>query len=202
MEETRKNIIQKSTELFVQYGLRSISIDDICSELRISKKTFYNIFPQKEDLIIAVLQFQHTTVIKKFQALTVNKNAVESLIIIVKEVRKNINNVSQALYYDLEKYYPQLLERLEDKKQELIQKGFEANLIQGKKEGLYRDDLNEELVSLFYSMQIRSIFSTLSERKWKKYTKKQLLDFFIDVIFRLIVTEEGKQYLKEHFSFS
>lgn len=49
--ETRKRIIKVASELFLKYGLRSVTIDDICNELRISKKTFYVHFKQKEELI-------------------------------------------------------------------------------------------------------------------------------------------------------
>ena len=53
--ETRKRIIKVASELFLKYGLRSVTIDDICNELRISKKTFYVHFKQKEELIESLL---------------------------------------------------------------------------------------------------------------------------------------------------
>lgn len=126
------------------------------------------------------------------------KNAIESLIIIIKEIRKNINITPPNFYYDLEKYYSQLLESFENEKQEEIRKGFESNLRQGIKEGLYRENLDIELISVFYSMQIRNTFIELSNTP-KKYSKKQLLDFFIEMIFRLIVTDKGQNYLKDNY---
>ena len=91
MEEHTKNIIQVAYLKFTQFGIRSISIDDICNELRISKKTFYQIFPKKEDLVEAVLQFQLTLEKENFEKIQRNKNAIEALVTIIKELRKITN---------------------------------------------------------------------------------------------------------------
>ena len=54
MSDLRLNIIKQAKLSFVQYGIRSVAVDDICSSLRISKKTFYTEFAKKEDLVAVV----------------------------------------------------------------------------------------------------------------------------------------------------
>jgi len=190
-------IVQKANYLFEQYGLRSVTIDDVCKELRISKKTFYNHFTQKEELVDAVITFQKKQQIEKYEKLLKNKNAIESLIIIINEIRKSMENESQFICHDLEKYYPKIFKKHEDINRENTRIGFELNLKQGIDEGFYRQDIDVELLSHFHSIQIKNTFEQLKETT-NKYTKKRLLEFFIDLIVHFIANEKGLQYMNDH----
>ena len=197
METLQENIILVSCRLFEQYGIRSVSIDNVCKELQISKKTFYTVFPQKEDLVDAVLTFQNKSNYDKFYKLFRNKNSIDSLILIIKEIKKNIESVSQTMFFDLEKYYPRVFEKHMLKNKEQIRLGFEINLRQGIAEGFYREDLDIELISLFHSLQIKKTFE-LMQQSHKKYTKKRIIEFFIDLMIHMIANEKGLQYMKVH----
>ena len=196
MELLQENIVITASRLFNQFGIRSVSIDNVCKELHISKKTFYTHFLQKEDLVEAVLNFEKKTVYEKFEKLLRHKNAMDSLIIIIKEIKKDIECKSQVLFYDLEKYYPEVFERYVLKKTDEVRQGFEINLRQGISEGFYRNDLDIELVSLFHSLQIKNTFN-LMEQSSKKYSKKRIADFFIDLMIHLIANEKGLKYMAE-----
>ena len=197
MEALQETIIQVASRLFEQFGIRSVSIDNVCKELHISKKTFYIHFPQKEDLVDAVLNFNSKNNYDKFEKLFRNKNAIDSLILIIKEIKKTLESESLSMCYDLEKYYPKVFEKHESLRRSEIRQGFELNLKQGIAEGFYRDDLDVELISLFHSIQIKNNFE-LMQQSPKKYTKKRLIEFFIDLMIHLIANEKGLQYMKEH----
>ena len=199
METQQETIISTASRLFEQFGIRSVSIDNVCTELRISKKTFYTFFPQKEDLVEAVLNYQKDLSFEKFGKMFKNKNAIDSLILIIKEIRKNGEHESQPFCYDLEKYYPKIYEKFEQKKREEIRTGFEMNLKQGIQEGYYREDLDVELISFFHSIQIKKTFELMSQDS-KKYTKKRLIDFFIDLMIHLIANEKGLSYMEENYN--
>ena len=79
MESQQEMIVSTACRLFEQFGIRSVSIDNVCNELRISKKTFYTYFPQKEDLVDAVLNYQRDINHEKFGKMFRNKNAIDSL---------------------------------------------------------------------------------------------------------------------------
>lgn len=196
MEKQYENIVQTAARLFEQYGIRSVSIDNVCSELRISKKTFYNYFPQKEDLVEAVLAFQRNSNIERYEKLLKNKNAIEALVIIIKEVKKSLETESHTMCYDLEKYYPKIYEKYEQEKTEMMRTGFEMNLRQGIAEGFYREDLDVDLISLFHSIQIKNTFEIM-QLSPKKYTKKRLVEFFLDLMIHLIANEKGLKYISE-----
>ncbi|MEI6754194.1 MAG: TetR/AcrR family transcriptional regulator [Paludibacter sp.] len=199
MEETKDLIVQTAARMFDQYGIRSISIDNVCKELRISKKTFYAYFPQKEDLVEAVLNFQRKINYEKFGKLFKNKNAIDSLIVIIKEIKKSAEQESTSMCFDLEKYYPKINEKFEQIKRDHIRIGFEANLRQGIQEGYYREDLDVELLSYFHSIQLKNSFEIMGQ-DLKMYSKKRLIDFSVDMMVHLIANEKGLKYMEEHYN--
>jgi len=198
MDILHENIILVSSRLFEQFGIRSVSIENICKELHISKKTFYIHFPQKKDLVDEVLMYINKKNYEKFEKLFKNKNAIDSLILIIREIKKTMESESLCLCYDLRKYYPKVFEKHEILRRSEIREGFEKILIQGITEGFYREDLDVELISLFHSIQIKNNFE-LMQQSPKKYTKKRLVEFFIDLMIHLIANEKGLQYIKKQY---
>ena len=199
MENQQELIIATASRLFDQFGIRSVSIDNVCHELRISKKTFYTYFTQKEDLVESVLEYQRKINFEKYGKLFKNKNAIDSLIVIIREIKKNAEQESQPMCFDLEKYYPKINEKFEAQKREGIRAGFEANLRQGILEGFYREDLDIELLSFFHSIQLKNSFEIMSQ-DLKKYSKKRLIDFSVDMMIHLIANEKGLKYMEEHYN--
>ena len=199
MEETKDLIVQTASNMFEQYGIRSISIDNVCKELRISKKTFYTYFPQKEDLVEAVLINQRKVNYERFGKLFKNKNSIDSLIVIIKEIKKSAEQESTSMCFDLEKYYPKINEKFEQIKRDHIRAGFEANLKQGIKEGYYREDLDVELLSYFHSIQLKNSFEIMGQ-DLRKYSRKRLIDFSIDMMIHLIANEKGLKYMEENYN--
>ncbi len=198
MNTLKQNITQTASKLFHRSGVRNISIDEVCSELRISKKTFYQHFQQKEDLIGAVIEENKQQHFEKFEKNLRNKNAIDSLIFIIKELKKNSDCEPHQLWFDIQKYYPKVFEKYEIMKLEAIRIGFEQNLIQGIEEGYYRKDLDIELASFFHSVQMKTTFEMMQENQ-KKYAKKRMMDFYIDLIIHLIANEKGLKYLEENY---
>ena len=198
MSSLKENITQTASKLFHRSGVRNISIDEVCAELRISKKTFYQHFQQKEDLIGAVIEENKQQHFEKFEKNLRNKNAIDSLIFIIKELKKNSDCKPHQLWFDIQKYYPKVFEKYEIMKIEAIKIGFEHNLIQGIEEGYYRKDLDIELASFFHSVQMKTTFELMQENQ-EKYSKKRMMDFYIDLIIHLIANEQGLKYLEENY---
>ncbi len=198
MSNLKQNITHTASKLFHQSGVRNISIDEVCSALRISKKTFYQHFQQKEDLIGAVIEENKQQHFEKFEKNLRNKNAIDSLIFIIKELKKNSDCEPHQLWFDIQKYYPKIFDKYEIMKLEAVRIGFEQNLIQGIEEGYYRQNLDIELTSFFHSVQMKTTFEMMQENQ-KKYSKKRMMDFYIDLIIHLIANEKGLKYLEENY---
>ncbi len=199
MENQQEIIISTASRLFEQFGIRSVSIDNVCSDLRISKKTFYTYFPQKEDLVEAVLNYQRDLSFDKFGKMFKNKNSIDSLIVIIKEIKKSAEEETTSMCFDLAKYYPKINEKFEQIKRDHIRAGFEANLRQGIQEGYYRENLDVELLSFFHSIQLKNSFEIMGH-ELRKYSKKRLIDFSVDMMIHLIANEKGLKYMEENYS--
>lgn len=198
MNTLKHKITQTASNLFHQSGVRNVSIDEVCSELHISKKTFYQHFQQKEDLIGAVIEETKQQHFEKFEKNLKNKNAIDSLIFIIKELKKNSDCEPHQLWFDIQKYYPKIYEKYEIMKNEAIRIGFEQNLIQGIEEGFYRNNLDIELTSFFHSVQMKATFEMMQQNQ-NKYSKKRMMDFYIDLLIHLIANEKGLKYLEENY---
>jgi len=196
--DLKQKITQIASKLFHRSGVRNISIDEVCSELRISKKTFYLHFQQKEDLIAAVIEEINQQHFEKFDKNLKNKNAIDSLIFIIKELKKNSECEPHQLWFDIQKYYPKIFEKYETMQLEMIRTGFEHNLKQGIDEGYYRKDLDIEMASFFHSVQMKTTFEMMQENQ-RKFSKKRMMDFYIDLIIHLIANEQGLNYLEQNY---
>lgn len=196
MENLSQNIIETAYLKFIHFGIRSISISDICCELRISKKTFYHIFPTKEDLVEATLAYELSKVKEGVEKLKQNKNAIEALLVIIKEVKRLSNYDFTAFNYDLEKYYPAIFAKYQEKKQQLAKQNFESNLQQGIEEGFYRENIDIEMGTILHSFLLINMKKIME--MYPKVSQKRLTSFYIDVLVRLITTEKGLKYVEEH----
>lgn len=199
MESQQELIISTASNLFVQFGIRSVSIDNVCNELRMSKKTFYTYFSQKEELVEAVVVYQRKQRNDRFEKLFKNKNAIDSLILSIKELRKVMDQESAVMCNDLEKYYPRVNEKYEQISREEIRAGFESFLNQGIAEGYFREDLDIEMIALFHSVQLKYMINQMAQFP-QKYSRKRIYDFFIDLMIHLIANEKGLQYLAENYN--
>ena len=198
MEEIRKNIIDVAREQFHVMGIRNVSINDVCSELRISKKTFYQHFNKKEDLIDSVILYERELKNIKTEKDIKNKNAIEVFVYIIKELKKSTECSPFMFWHDLEKYYPALYQKHDQIKKDNIRKSFEENIKQGVEEGYYRNNLDIELLSYFHSVQIKNTFEAITKDPKSKFSLKRMTDFFIDMIIHLIANEKGMKYIQEN----
>lgn len=199
MDTTTRNIIDLAENKFVQVGIRNVSIDDICNELRISKKTFYKYFPQKENLIVEVIKDVGTRTNERFNKIYQNKNAVDALFLIIKEIKKADSKRPHLFMHDLQKYYPEIYNMFRDEQRTKIRSDFETNLRRGIEEGYYREDMDVEMVSMFHSIQIKNVFEEMQAID-PKIKSKRVMDFFIDLIIRLITNEKGFEYIQNKLS--
>lgn len=142
-------ILKKSREMFLKYGLRSVSVDDVCNEMRISKKTFYNVFRTKEKLVEGLLEQG----LEETMKITIEEKEGENVIDYMREnARKFIASQTMvekhvAFFYDLEKYYPELHRRFSGKMDEVRCNQLKVLIERGQNEGVFRKDVNVELAS-------------------------------------------------------
>jgi len=199
-EGIRKNIQKTATKLFLKYGLRSVSIDDICNELRMSKKTFYTYFSQKEELIDSVL-LEHTEKQSKKQEIRVNScvcngNAIDYVVYISAFHASNRNKQFVNFFFDLHKYYPEIHRRHALHSHEKVCEQIRQNIQAGRQEGLYRSNFDLEQMTRYLAMQFLPM-THLPSTEISKSTMKQGFALILDVYVRVLCNLEGLQYYEK-----
>jgi len=148
---TRESIIQSSKDLFLKYGVKSVSMDDISRLLGISKKTIYNFVTNKKDLVTSVVQaFIDEEIDATQKILTESSNAVDEITSIASFVLKSLRSMKPTMAYDLQKYHPKAWNLVEEKHLEYIKEVIKKNIIRGIDEGLYREEVDPTLTSKMY----------------------------------------------------
>lgn len=200
MDEIKTQIIQLSGKLFTQYGIRSVSIDDVCKKLGISKKTFYVYFKQKEDLVSAVLTAHTEEDIRKLNKHINNSNAIDNLLIFLHHIKTMMQNQKRhpALIYDLQKYYSSVLEQNKGLYEQELNKVFAQNLHKGIAEGLYRDDINIDMLCVFFCSRHTTVIVSTIVKSANNENSQSVLDFFIEMLAHYIMTPQGWIYLQKN----
>ncbi len=144
-------ILEKTIELFAEFGIRSLNMDDISRSLRISKKTLYQVVKSKEDLIEKLFYYDDYKMDIQFAKLDAgNLNAIELLIQVSLIVSEEMGKFDPKIKFELKKYYEPIFNEFMVRKQNHIFSMISKNLERGIAEGVYRSDLNIELVAGLY----------------------------------------------------
>lgn len=153
-------MLEQIKELFFEFGIKNLNMDDISRKLGISKKTLYRFVKSKEDLVAKLFEFEETKGIKLSNEIgNLNVNAIEKLFKVSLMVYEEMKRFNPMIMFELRKYYEQLFNEFHDRKLAQISKSMQINLKQGIQEGLYRADVNiEAVVTLFinYLIEIHS----------------------------------------------
>lgn len=158
MDEKLEKILRESARLFIKYGIRSLSMDDICRELGMSKKTLYQYVESKSDLIAHILQHnldEHTKNVQPF--IEGEYNAIDVLLAVSRKVCLEMHNFNPSTIFDLQKYYPEIYKNYHDAKMIAIINDIRANINKGIAEGLYRDYMDVDLVAHLYVQKLEDV---------------------------------------------
>lgn len=146
--EIRDRIKQKAEELFRMYGIRSITMDEIASQLGISKKTIYQSYADKDELVEAVLG----TMVEKSQGdclsyATKATNAVHEVFLLMDMIKEMFANMNPSILYDMERSHPKAFQKFLNHKNQFIFKMIKENLARGIEEDLYRPEIDQDVIS-------------------------------------------------------
>jgi len=197
MNEELKNILLKARELYMKYGIKSITMDDVARELGISKKTLYQYITDKDDLVGKFVDYEismrQEEICKCFR---IGYNAIEELFEISIFMNKLMRNQNSATEYDLKKYYPVHFEKTIKARREGIFNYILVNLKKGINEGLYRKEMNKEVIAKLYLWRSENThFDELFTIE--EFTSIKLFVELINYHVRGIATEKGIMILEK-----
>jgi len=151
-------ILKQVGKLYHRYGIKSVTMDDVAGHLCISKKTLYEYFEDKKDLVTQVLKSEHELHFNEFDDIRKrNLNAIEELFAIYKQFKRMIQDHNPSMDYDIRKYYPDLYLKIRETRRKTMFNIMLRNMVKGKEEGLYRDNLNTEVISRLQLLRIENL---------------------------------------------
>jgi len=148
--ETGIRIKEKAHVLFMQYGLRSVSMDDIAGNLGMSKKTIYQYYADKDELIEAVISdelLRSQQICEQDQQCS--DNAIHEIFLALEMVVDMMKSMNPSLIYDMQKYHPKAFQKFQQHKNDYLYNVIRINMERGIREGLYREDINLDILSRF-----------------------------------------------------
>lgn len=196
--EIRDRIKQKADELFRMYGVRSVTMDDIALQLGVSKKTLYQSFSDKSELVDEVTKDMLDHNRKScLGSRTHALDAVHELYLALESIQEITENLNPVILFDLERGYPKTFKRFHQFKYDFLYDIIIENIEWGKKEGLYRQDVDNEV---FAKMRLEMINMVFNENLFPKskfnlyYLQKQSLQFFMYAV----VSTKGLKLIEKY----
>jgi len=191
----KTKIIQKTTELFLNLGFKSVTMDDIANKLAISKKTIYAHFSNKKDLVEATAFYifeQINALIEKIEAERLNP--IDETFKIKEVVTRYLKGEKTSPEYQLKKYYPSIYAKLDLKKREIINTCFKDSLKRGIEEDYFRTDINVNLIAKFYYLAITAI---KNDELFFEDNINEAMEYYLEYHIRAIASEKGLQTLNQ-----
>jgi TetR/AcrR family transcriptional regulator, cholesterol catabolism regulator len=198
--ENKERILEKATDLFMRYGIRSITMDEIAAQLGISKKTIYQFFTDKDAMVEAVMneEMKHNEEgCRAFSATA--ENAVHEIFLAMDSMQEMLKTMNPQLIHDLEKFHPVASKRLKQYKYHFLFTMIKENLERGRREGIYRNDLNTDLTTRH---RIESAFMPFNQEAFpqNKYPLNQTCQELAVLFLHSICNPGGKKLIEKYSS--
>ncbi|MDH5398310.1 MAG: TetR/AcrR family transcriptional regulator [Cyclobacteriaceae bacterium] len=155
--ELKERVLNAARELFFTYGLRNVRMDEIATQLGISKKTLYEVFPKKKDIVNEITKDFLKCRENEQEILAREANdPVDELIKILGSIHTIFESMNARLIYELQRYFPEAWQIFKKHKEEFVLKGIVDNLKQGIEHGLYRKEIDVAIIARMRVEQIQT----------------------------------------------
>ena len=196
--ETKMKILKAAESLFMKYGVRSISMDDIARHLSVSKKTLYQHFADKEDIVTMTCQAHIEEMSSEFDQIQKSaKNAIDELAKISICLKQSSEEMNPSLLFDLQKYHPRAWSVWLNHKNNFIRESVIRNLEQGIEEGYFRSEIDKEVIAMIRLEMVQLPFDDriFPPSRFKlPEVQMQIFDHFVYGI----TTEKGRKLYQKY----
>lgn len=194
--EQQEKWLKRVEDLFLRYGMRSLTMDDVARELAISKKTLYQFVDNKEDLVMKVMERHINEDCQKAGALhEASTDAIDELLRVAEYNSVDFGKMKSNVIYELQRFFPNAWEKMQEYNWGFMYKVVLENLEWGIRDGLYRTDFDPDIVA---RMHIASVFTVFDERIFPKppYNLELLFREYMLHYLHGIISEKGREVLK------
>ncbi len=195
--DTKQRIRKAAHDLVIQYSIRSVSMDDIAANLSMSKKTIYQYFKDKDELVEAVVD----DVIDTNQCICNTDrekadNAVHEIFLVMDMMVEMFKTMNPSILFDMQKYHQAAFMKFQKHRNEYLYNVCRQNLERGIREELFRPEINVEIMARYRVETMLTAFNP----EFQRYLKKSLLEIeeeiIIHYLFGLVTLKGYKLVLK------
>lgn len=194
----REKILHSSLLMFMKFGIRSVSMDDLSAQLGISKKTLYQYFSDKNSLVLEATRtyFDNERCIG-LEIVNKNPNPIDQLLLLYNHILKQVAGFNPNLIYDLLKYHIAAWDELKGYRDHFIRENTFQNLQNGITQGYYRQDIHIEIVTGLY---LNLALGVINQDTFpiEKYSLSQVYLQLIELYLRGICTPKGVKYFEQN----
>lgn len=199
--ELKEYIVEEADRLFCQYGFKSVTMDDIAKQLGMSKKTIYQHFVDKDELVTILIRNKINKQDCTLQySIHASPNAVAELLGSIATMNEQLSNMNARLFFDLQKYHPKAWLIFKDFKEKKLREYITSNLERGIAQGLYREDINIEILTQFRLDQLDLVFNQYDQLLSNKYSLIQIMVEITKHYLHGICNLKGLAIINEHQS--
>ncbi len=196
--ESKEIILKGALDLFLRYGIKSITMDDISRSLSVSKKTIYLYFEDKDILVCesvkAFTSFQKNIITKISEEA---KDAVDELIRLSEYMRSNVCNINPSLLYDIKKYHPKAWNLFLDYRREFLERSIKDTLLRGISSGFFRANMDTKIAARLRMETAEMAFNTEIFPVSGFETPKVQMEFFEHFVYG-ICTLKGHKLINKY----
>jgi len=196
--DVKSKIIQEASELVMQFGIRTVTMDDISRNIGISKKTIYQYFKDKKELVSTVTQLHLDREERRFlEATNESKDSIHELILVSQCLREAMKDMKANILHEMQKFYPESWKQYQFFKEKVMKDALIQTINRGQKEGYFRPNIDAELLATMRIEQVQSfMLNNLYPRdKYSIYeVQMRLFDHFIHGLF----TIKGHQLFNQY----
>lgn len=190
-------ILKKATELFLKFGFKSVTMDDIANEIGISKKTIYINYENKTELVEACVNYLFEEIIKIIRSIQQqNLNPIEQTYTIFKTVSDLLKDENESIEYQLRKYFPEIHQKNNSTRNSLLIETHTAILEKGVNDGIFRDTIDINFLSKYF-LTLMIYIKSAQDTELGEFNTKYASTQFIELYFRGIVTDKGLKILEQ-----
>jgi AcrR family transcriptional regulator len=181
--EAKERILLRAHELFNKYGLRSVSMDDIAAQLGMSKKTLYQYYTDKDELVDAVFaaMMEHNQTQCKLDRQRA-ENPIHEVFLAFDMVQEMFANMNPAVLFEMQKYHPVTFKKFQEYKNGFLYGMIRTNIEAGMRDELYREDIDVDVLTRYRIHSIMLAFDPEvfpSNRTRLVHIEQQLLEHFM-----------------------
>lgn len=194
--EEKQRIIDVAGKRFREQGITKVTLDEIASELGMSKKTMYKFFPSKEDLLSAVVHGVMNYLRAHVERIVASdKPFVEKASELLSHLARQIGTTSRQFFIDLQRVAPDLWKEMDEFRRQRILTNLRQMFIQGKQEGVFREDLNVDLFILVFLNSVQGIVNP-QVLATQPFSMEEAMRGIFKIVFDGVMTEEARKNSK------